>query len=200
MSRSRFCVLAVSLAAMLAFTIVATGGETTLVAAQAPVTKAPAAKGPAAKAATAAAVPAGEYVGEETCLGCHDDKGYKGTKHGLTLNERTPAATHGCESCHGPGKAHAESGDPALIRNPKKLKQQEASQICATFHNRSTHALWDGTQHDTRNVGCVSCHSVHQPQGSPQLVKKSEMETCATCHQAVVNKHYRFSHMPVREG
>src|SRR3954466_7024285 len=140
MSRSRFCVLAVSLAAMLAFTMVATGGETTLVAAaQAPATKTPAAKGPAVKVATAQAAPAGEYVGEETCLGCHDDKGYKGTKHGLTLNARTPAATHGCESCQGPGKEHRESGARALIHNPKKLKPKEASQICAPCHNRNTH-------------------------------------------------------------
>jgi len=147
----------------------------------------------------AAPAPAGDYAGEATCVSCHDTS-YKGTKHALTLNERTPASTHGCESCHGPGKAHAESGDPALIKNPKKMKPQEASQICATCHDRGSHALWDGSQHDNRNVGCVSCHSVHNPQGTPQLVKKTEMETCAVCHQAVVNKHYRFSHMPVREG
>src|SRR4051812_3455384 len=146
MSRSRFCLLAASLAAMLAFTIVVTGGETVVAAADAgrDVSRGPSGRpalGPpqavAAKPPPQAAPP-GEYVGEETCLGCHDDKGYKGTKHGLTLNQRTPAATHGCESCHGPGKAHAESGDPGLIRNPKKLKPQEASQICATCHNRNT--------------------------------------------------------------
>jgi len=87
-----------------------------------------------------------------------------------------------------------------MIRNPKNMKPQEASQICASCHNRSTHLLWDGSQHDNRNVGCVSCHSVHKPVGDHQLVKKTEMDTCAVCHQAIVNKHYRFSHMPVREG
>jgi DmsE family decaheme c-type cytochrome len=219
MTRSRFYLLAASVTAMLAFGIVTTGGEAIVVAAPQsaalppnhPVitTASPAARegillpqGGAAPQRPAAtqAPPSGDYVGEDTCLGCHDDKGYKGSKHGLTLNERTPAATHGCESCHGPGKAHAESGDPAMIRNPKTMKPQEASQICATCHNRSTHILWDGSQHDNRNVGCVSCHSVHQPVGEHQLVKRTEMETCATCHQAIVNKHYRFSHMPVREG
>jgi len=217
MTRSRFYLLAASFTAMLVFTMVATGGEAVVVAAPRSVplppnhpvitTPAPAAvptllaqgRG-AAPGPPVAAAPAGEYAGEETCLACHDDKGYKGTKHGLTLNERTPAATHGCESCHGPGKAHAESGDPAMIRNPKNMKPQEASQICASCHNRSTHLLWDGSQHDNRNVGCVSCHSVHKPVGDHQLVKKTEMDTCAVCHQAIVNKHYRFSHMPVREG
>ena len=163
----------------------------------------PAAPSPSAGQARAAApaqAPAGEYAGEATCLSCHEDRAYKGTKHGLSLNERTPAATHGCESCHGPGKAHAESGDATQIRNPGKMKPQDASQICATCHNRGTHALWDGSQHDNRNVGCVSCHSVHEPKGPSQLAKKTQVETCATCHRAVVNKQHRFAHMPVREG
>src|SRR5690242_905189 len=65
------------------------------------------------------AVQAG-YVGEKTCMTCHDQS-YKGTKHALTFNERTPAATHGCESCHGPGQKHAESGDPDLIQRFSKM-------------------------------------------------------------------------------
>ena len=44
------------------------------------------------------AVPAAEYAGETTCLGCHEDKAYKGTAHSLALKERTPAANHGCET------------------------------------------------------------------------------------------------------
>lgn len=59
-----------------------------------------------------------EYAGEDTCLTCHEDQAYKPTAHGRAFNERTPAATQGCESCHGPGKAHAEAGgDRALIRS-----------------------------------------------------------------------------------
>src|SRR5438552_13267502 len=69
----------------------------------------------------------GQYAGEATCLTCHDDHSYKGTAHGLAFNERTPAANRGCESCHGPGKAHADSGDPALIRNFKTTRPSEVS-------------------------------------------------------------------------
>lgn len=151
-------------------------------------------------AGAAAQTPSGDYAGEETCLSCHEEQSYKGTKHALTFNERTPAAAHGCESCHGPGKAHAESGDTSLIKNPGKMKPQEASEICATCHNRGAHALWDGSQHDNRNVGCVSCHSVHDPKGEPQLVKANQMQLCATCHKPITNRQHRFSHMPVREG
>jgi DmsE family decaheme c-type cytochrome len=144
----------------------------------------------------------GEYAGEATCLGCHEDKAYKGTAHSLALKERTPAANHGCESCHGPGKAHAESGDPALIKRFTRTGQTpaEGSDTCTSCHNRASHALWDGSQHFQRNVGCMTCHSIHSPKGTPQLVARTQQELCSKCHRNVTNKQYRFNHMPVREG
>jgi DmsE family decaheme c-type cytochrome len=107
----------------------------------------------------------------------------------------------GCESCHGPGQAHVDAGgDPAKIINFKNMRPQEASTYCVTCHDRATHALWTGSQHDQRNVGCITCHSVHDPKGAHQLKAPSEMQMCATCHQNIVNKEQRFHHMPVREG
>src|SRR5689334_5059250 len=71
--------------------------------------------------APAAAAQAASYAGEDTCLTCHEDRAYTGTRHGLKALARSPAATHGCESCHGPGKAHVDAGgDPATIVNPAK--------------------------------------------------------------------------------
>lgn len=144
---------------------------------------------------------AGNFVGESTCLTCHDNQSYKGTAHALTTNDRTPASTHGCESCHGPGKAHVDGGgDKSKIVNPKTLSPQKASETCATCHDRTKHALWAGSQHDQRNVGCVTCHSVHASKGPKQLAAASEPELCATCHRNVTSKQHRFNHMPVREG
>ena len=143
---------------------------------------------------------AAEYAGEDTCLGCHEDQAYKGTAHGLALNERTPMANHGCESCHGPGKAHAESGDPTLIRRFSTMSAADASATCTSCHNRTQHALWDGSQHDQRNISCVTCHSVHSPKGTPQLTAKNQTALCSTCHRSVTNRQHRFNHMPVREG
>lgn len=140
------------------------------------------------------------YVGESTCLVCHVDKSYQGTKHAHAFNERTPTAGQGCESCHGPGQKHAESGDPSLIRNPRKMTPSQASDTCTTCHTRASHALWDGSQHDQRNIGCTTCHSVHSPKGEPQLVARNQTMLCATCHRNVTNKQHRFNHMPVREG
>jgi DmsE family decaheme c-type cytochrome len=151
---------------------------------------------------TGAATPgqAGEYVGEATCLTCHEGQAYTGTRHGLKAIATSPAATHGCESCHGPGKAHVDEGDPAKILNPSKLTPQRASEICASCHNRGNHALWSGSQHDGRNVGCVTCHSVHTPKGPKQIKAASEIPLCASCHRDKVAKLDRSGHMPVREG
>jgi DmsE family decaheme c-type cytochrome len=148
----------------------------------------------------APAQPAGDYAGEAACLGCHDDRAYKGTSHGLTFHERTPAANRGCESCHGPGKAHADSGDPELMRSFTEMTAAETSATCTTCHNRASHALWDGSQHDQRNLSCVSCHSVHNPRGPSQLKAATQTALCSTCHRSVTSRQHRFNHMPVREG
>jgi DmsE family decaheme c-type cytochrome len=146
--------------------------------------------------------PPGAYVNDDdTCLTCHDGMSYAGTAHARAFNERTPKATHGCESCHGPGKAHVDAdGDKTKILNLKALAPQEASETCTSCHNRATHALWDGSQHDQRQIGCLTCHSVHRAKGEPQLKAKNELDLCATCHRPTVNKQHRFNHMPVREG
>jgi DmsE family decaheme c-type cytochrome len=117
------------------------------------------------------------------------------------MNPKSPASTQGCESCHGPGKAHVDGeGDKSKILNPGTMPADEASDTCTTCHDRAKHALWAGSQHDQRNVGCVSCHSVHSPKGESAIAAKSEVDLCAKCHRAVINKQARFNHMPVREG
>jgi DmsE family decaheme c-type cytochrome len=91
-------------------------------------------------------------------------------------------------------------GDKTKIVNPRNQNPRESSEICATCHDRATHALWTGSQHEQRNVGCVTCHSVHAPKGEKLLQAKSQVDLCATCHRQIVGKLYRFNHMPVREG
>ena len=157
--------------------------------------------GPAKATPPTAQQAAGEYVGQDTCVFCHEKQEYKGTAHGLKSNPKTPASTHGCESCHGPGKAHVDGGgDKTKIVVLTALTPQRASETCVTCHDRKTHALWTGSQHDQRNVGCVSCHSVHTPKGPKQIKAASEPELCSTCHRNIVNRLHRFNHMPVREG
>jgi DmsE family decaheme c-type cytochrome len=162
--------------------------------------------GPSAASKTTGVAPAqqaaGEYAGDDTCLTCHEAQSVKGSAHARAFNPRTPAGTgNTCESCHGPGKEHAEAGgDKTKIASYKALSTDAANATCTTCHSRAKHALWDGSQHDQRNVGCLSCHSVHSASGPANLKAKDEMALCGTCHRAMVNKQFRFNHMPVREG
>ena len=143
------------------------------------------------------------YVGSDTCLGCHADIGpaLSRTAHGRTQDPRSPASGQGCETCHGPGQKHAEGGDPALIARFTTMSAREASATCTSCHNRGMHAQWSGSMHDTRNVSCVTCHSVHSPRSEvAQLNKATQIETCAQCHKPQVLKVQRSAHMPLREG
>lgn len=144
------------------------------------------------------------YVGEKTCLTCHEGqtKGYHGSAHSRAWNPRTPAAGQGCESCHGPGQAHVDGGgDKSKIKTYKTLTQQQASETCLTCHARGERALWTGSQHDSRNMSCVTCHAIHGPKSEKaQLKTVSQIETCQQCHRNQVQKLHKSAHMPVKEG
>ena len=65
----------------------------------------------------------------QSCYACHTT-GYG--KGGFKDYESTPQfADVGCETCHGPGAAHAESGDPASIQ---RLPSREDCLVC---HNEN---------------------------------------------------------------
>jgi DmsE family decaheme c-type cytochrome len=164
--------------------------------AAAPAAQAPAGPTPAAQ------TPAPGYVGDDTCLTCHDaQKGVWATAHGRKADARTPAGQHGCETCHGPGQAHVDDDAKGHIRKFTTADPRAAGEVCLSCHTRGAQALWSGSTHDSRNLSCVSCHSVHAPKSATaQLKLTSQMATCATCHQGQVLKTNRVSHMPVREG
>ena len=152
---------------------------------------------PAPKAPVAVA--AATYVGAETCLGCHENKAADPTLHFRAADPRTPAATKGCESCHGPGSAHADDPEKVKPMQFGKVSAVEASAACTSCHTSGEHAFWANSKHEARNVSCTSCHSIHSPKGEKQLKEASQVKLCASCHQAIVNKLNRFNHMPVRE-
>jgi len=146
------------------------------------------------------------FAGDDTCIACHEteSKTLSSSKHGKSANARTPAGStnQACESCHGPGREHAESGDKTKIRVFPSLAPRDASAVCLTCHNRGNHAAWEGSTHEGRNLSCTTCHSVHSAQSfEQQLVKATETQLCATCHrQQVVKTERAVAHMPVREG
>lgn len=143
--------------------------------------------------------PVATYAGMSTCLDCHKEMGQNSTLHFKAVDPRTPVATRGCESCHGPGSLHAENPDTPVPVRFGKVSPTEASAACTSCHSSSSHAFWANSKHEARNVACASCHSVHNPKGESQLKTESQVKLCGSCHQNIVTKLTRFNHMPVRE-
>ena len=148
---------------------------------------------------------AASYAGDDTCITCHESEGktLPGSLHGKVQNPRAPAGASGrsCETCHGPGLAHAEaSGDATKIKRVSQLSPRDASDLCLTCHNRGEHAQWQGSMHDARNVSCVTCHSIHSAKSEHSLKMANVVDTCASCHKSEAMKVKRSGHMPLREG
>jgi DmsE family decaheme c-type cytochrome len=144
------------------------------------------------------------YVGVAECTSCHElqARGYRGSPHARAWDARAPAAAQGCETCHGPGRAHVDDpGAKGAIRNFLVLAPREVSDVCTSCHNREVHAQWQGSTHDSRNITCITCHSVHTPKSEKaQLKRATVVEVCAQCHRDKAAKLQRSAHMPVREG
>jgi predicted CXXCH cytochrome family protein len=135
-------------------------------------------KQPSAREASTVVVkqPAGaaaDYVGSDTCQGCHPGQGdmFQKTVH-ATLSTRMDFGS-GCESCHGPGKAHvqaigASEGDDAKIEAAKKLifsfkaSPAENAARCLDCHRSSSDQQnFDRSEHHFNGVACQTCHSAH---------------------------------------
>ena len=148
-----------------------------------------------------------EYVGSESCLECHEDN-YDNSKtnpHMITTDTHRPGAVNGCESCHGPGSNHAESGDIDDIisfGNRSLITQDAKNNICLKCHDNGKQALWQGSAHDTRGISCTDCHKIHLDKGIPDADKNeiASDNLCFKCHTRIKSQILRQSHHPIREG
>jgi len=161
---------------------------------------------PGEKSAAAPAKQAGpaDFVGAETCAGCHDDeaKGFGSNAHAKLAQQHGNTGVT-CESCHGAGKAHAESGDAAKIFSPAKATAKELDTMCLSCH-QGTHANYLRSAHGESNLSCLGCHSVHAgPKTGPaadHMLKAAQPELCTQCHMEVKPQFSMPFHHKVNEG
>ena len=145
-----------------------------------------------------------EYVGADTCKTCHEEiyQGLQKTRHwSLNLKTRGGAEAHDCETCHGPGAAHAEDADPKKIFNFKTASAKEINQRCLACHSSgSEHMNFSRSAHSENNLSCVSCHSPHQASKKEFLLVKAQPNLCYSCHQKIKPQFYLPFHHRVEEG
>lgn len=147
------------------------------------------------------------YVGSETCGGCHEDlaKAFNKNAHAVLLSGKFQKGENpgGCESCHGPGAKHAESGDPADIRNPRHLQVTAANDVCLACHRQQTGRTdFISSSHAKNQIACVACHSVHKGAEALRPRKIASInEMCAGCHSTQwAEMHRPYTHRVIENG
>ena len=164
-----------------------------------------------ARAQDKAPLPPG-YAGSTECLDCHKKQltHFGETPHSKVFfkNPRTALERLGCEACHGPGKAHAESGGDdrggLIVFNFIKSKPSSVDArngVCLQCHEKTARMLWEGSTHETRNVACTNCHTVMSNKSDRANLKQATVrETCGSCHAKQKNAAMKASHMPLGEN
>src|SRR5205807_1222660 len=112
-----------------------------------------------------APTPVTGFVGSNPCRTCHPDvwaRFYKNPHFKSIASGKEPPERTGCESCHGPGKAHVEAhGGKATIVAFSQLEQREILDNCLRCHSATlTRANIRRSSHTLNGVVCTNCHSI----------------------------------------
>ena len=167
-----------------------------------------------------------QYVGSEACKDCHEDqfKAFSHTTHSrLSASSSWKGKVTGCESCHGPGKAHVEEGDPKKIISFKTKSSKETSETCLRCHaGKEEHNNFRRGEHWRNDVGCTDCHTSHSATAqasnpgsntfvsesqrrnpdllAANMLRGSEPQLCISCHTETKAQFSRPFHHKVLEG
>ena len=148
-------------------------------------------------------IPGAHYVGNQACMDCHADivREFPASPHArVHFESAAMVGETGCESCHGPGSKHIESGGNAkFIINPGNDPTscfQCHLDVQAEFNLPQHHPVIEG------HMSCVSCHDPHggdifKPGGG--LAMGRQNESCADCHREQT-RPFVFEHEALREG
>lgn len=144
-----------------------------------------------AQAAQSSPTPASgsQYVGSDTCKGCHEDivNGFTANPHWDSTLKVNGTEVHSCETCHGPGGPHVEGGgDKSKIFVFKGNNPRTISDRCLTCHGANLeHGNFKRGQHYKNGVSCIDCHSPHHAREKNALLVQDQPNLCYTCHAEV---------------
>jgi DmsE family decaheme c-type cytochrome len=125
------------------------------------------------------------------------------TRHGVRADARTPT----CQSCHGESANHLKgnvggAGRPLpdiVFKKGASSANAASSAACIACHQSGKRQHWDGSQHQSRDLSCASCHSVHV-KSDPVLSKATQPEVCFSCHKTERAQTHRISTHPLDAG
>jgi len=143
---------------------------------------------------------------DAVCTTCHNESWPKPvlaiyqTPHGNRADPRAP----NCQSCHGESLGHQK--DPAgvhpdVVFDPKEKVStpDERNGACLACHQTGLRMHWAGSEHQTRDLSCSNCHSVHVPH-DPVLAKVTQPDVCFACHKTQRAQTHRISTHPILAG
>jgi len=149
--------------------------------------------------------------GADTCLLCHTTDAVLGlfeTRHAVPTDPHGPFGQGQlqCESCHGPGGAHAgrvRRGEerPPVVRFAADSTATVADRNarCLDCHGGDAGFGWHGGPHEANQIACADCHTIHASRDA-LLDTVTQAEVCYDCHPTVRTEALRpYSH-PLRVG
>ena len=146
-------------------------------------------------------------TGDATCTKCHDESdattvlAIGKTRHGTKADHRTPS----CVSCHGESDKHVNKPEgvkdrpkpDVLFNGLSKSEATAQSGSCLSCHAKDAkRSHWAGSTHQSRDVSCANCHSVHVAKDKFEShraalaqkvwrrMKATDSLECRNCHHA----------------
>ncbi len=112
---------------------------------------------------------------------------YKNPHFKSIASGKEPSERTGCESCHGPGKAHVEArGGKASIIAFSQLQPREVLDNCLRCHSETlSRSNIRRSSHTMNDVVCSNCHSIHKSTTPKFLLASAQTDLCYSCHAPV---------------
>lgn len=149
------------------------------------------------------------------CAGCHDDQiaALARGPHSALDDPASPVhrGDASCISCHGDATVHIdEGGEGAIFAFGTDTSPTISANRCLDCHG-TAHPRFFASRHAAAGLACTSCHSIHDNDGSPTLLRATEAApaipelggaaaTCVDCHGEVFAQFEQGERHRLREG